>query len=1474
MGLTVLLLSIFVRFVHVDGVDCTFATSTNVLNISEDCTMKRIGDNYTRFQTNSPVFFIHGTPLWLPQKILTINDDRLRHFKVSNDTELVLVNLELVGGEINTKPNVNKGGAVLVEENSRLTAKKVNFVGNTAQRGGFAVYLKQNAIFNCTDCVFSGNKWRSKASTNNDLFGTIGGGEIGGLYLRNCHFIDNVAWNEQGGAIGVKLYRLGSGQGPRDNEGVVLENCIFQNNRARIGGAVYFGHASKAIVKNCTFFNNNATSGDGGGIFIDNGVSHGSPFRIEKSLFESNSALEGNGGAIAMTRTSLILNLSPEGPKSEIKYEPMLVNDCRFDKNVANSSGGALFMKVPNYDKFEPGQAVELNNSVFKSNFAMGSNGGGAVRMSRENKNAGLELKILHSRLESNAAVGGSGGSVSLACAAGEFRFSEFLNNRAGEDGGSEIDVQDSELLIYESTLTSINNEGGYEVIKSDKEFTLVDVHLLPLLGWKNYSMVAKCSSKTRLPCTTFGDYSQCVDNTVEIFDSVGVRCGCPSPGCSVQLRPDFPKSINLTGSVDHSSILGPYNLKEGADGIRYSLQLSSPPEEPVKVCADITSTPRASSLKINVLPRCVNFITGTENVVITVNSTDDRIDALVDHQDFVIIHYVVKNESDFFYAALADNVTVVVRVLDENEAGVTTSGDLTISSIESSDFLLLELRSKPLFPVIVDCTVEHADVYRLDVVDETYVGYSSHQGLRYIVYNDTAWWNPMKIKVHLRPDVLPPLSAKLTVEFQSDGDSKYNNLPNITKQIKWESSPPEVEHVSVDRHDATLVKIRWTAPGTRWSNDSRFVLKLQTIKLNEETDTETVTTIWTEPITVRLKAPLYMVQPSLRMKYDDKNGKWGLKYDWKNVKMASECKKDFYLDVSSSNPNNWKCQDCPIDKIPGDSQFNCEGCRTWEDVALRKGFWRPDKNHTWFYPCLSSRACLGEQPEEDFNLARYEENVFEWSFLQKYSSCFSAARTINNLSVSITRKETCNETAGHKQLCHVGGKKRRCRLCATCMEGYVRSGSKCNKCNIAGSIAYFIGCLLMFCICFAAMIRLRAKSRNRKFLKSRSSTERNILLSYFQVHMIIRGIPIQWPKAMDYVVEAHAALSGAGLSETSHIDCLFGSAMASSEVLYTKQLTLLITFTVLGIATALSVRFRICRPKVGQVGRRKGLDCEDHFVVAFSYLLYMFYPSLTRITLLGMKCIKVEAGTPYLHADLEEECWKGRHLHQVLFVMVPLLLVFVVGMPLYGLVLATRDVKRGDEYSRAYRYGAFFGALKTSRRWWQVWVAYWKCSLILCITFSETEYTAIQMVLLLLAIMMSSVILFSPYDTTLLSKNSRKLNKSYSLGQLMTVSMVGCFLSAWVGLFFMNSENQGEGPASILMTFILVYHGMFSIAGMLRNAYLIKVEKSTRRSDLMHLQLPRVRSVMMNPMKVQQTTPKKKQKQRGMHNNRTASDL
>ena len=113
------------------------------------------------------------------------------------------------------------------------------------------------------------------------------------------------------------------------NGSPMIANCIFKNNMAHDGGAIYNfsnkGESSPSIV-NCQFVDNSATS-DGGAIFNDGRFGGVSNPNIENCIFRNN---QGNyGGAI--------FNHGAEGESS-----PYLTQ-CAFNDNEAYNKGANMY---------------------------------------------------------------------------------------------------------------------------------------------------------------------------------------------------------------------------------------------------------------------------------------------------------------------------------------------------------------------------------------------------------------------------------------------------------------------------------------------------------------------------------------------------------------------------------------------------------------------------------------------------------------------------------------------------------------------------------------------------------------------------------------------------------------------------------------------------------------------------------------------------------------------------------------------------------------------------------------------------------------------------------------------------------------------------------------------------------------------------------------------------------------------------
>ncbi len=109
------------------------------------------------------------------------------------------------------------------------------------------------------------------------------------------------AWGTIGSAnrAGGAIFNDGSGKGGRST--VNVKNCVFLENYAEEGGAIFNnGHEGEAVLEldNCTFVSNRAGKG-GGGIFSNNDLGLGK-IEIKKCKFVKNEAPF--GGAVFITQ--------------------------------------------------------------------------------------------------------------------------------------------------------------------------------------------------------------------------------------------------------------------------------------------------------------------------------------------------------------------------------------------------------------------------------------------------------------------------------------------------------------------------------------------------------------------------------------------------------------------------------------------------------------------------------------------------------------------------------------------------------------------------------------------------------------------------------------------------------------------------------------------------------------------------------------------------------------------------------------------------------------------------------------------------------------------------------------------------------------------------------------------------------------------------------------------------------------------
>ena len=81
---------------------------------------------------------------------------------------------------------------------------------------------------------------------------------------------------------------------------------------------------------------------------------------------------------------------------------------------------------------------------------------------------------------------------------------------------------------------------------------------------------------------------------------------------------------------------------------------------------------------------------------------------------------------------------------------------------------------------------------------------------------------------------------------------------------------------------------------------------------------------------------------------------------------------------------------------------------------------------------------------------------------------------------------------------------------------------------------------------------------------------------------------------------------------------------------------------------------------------KRKGCSLLKRWtVICMITVVYFFHPNITRSALGLLFCSKID-GVFYLEADLDQQCWVGKHYSLALKVGLPIIALWVISLPLF----------------------------------------------------------------------------------------------------------------------------------------------------------------------------------------------------------------
>ena len=365
--------------------------------------------------------------------------------------------------------------------------KTIKAAVNTLKDNGTVIiapgtYNEGNIVVNKSITIRGSTKTEVKVDgTNNGIVFNISGN----VKIQNMSIINGKG--EKGGAI----YN-------DHNNTLTIVDCIFQDNNAKYGGAIFtYGTCS---VNNCEFIRNNAEN-EGGAInsnfksnltvikseFNDNNalsaaaIFSGSECKIAESSFNKNIAQQSGGalynfGKLNITTTSFISNnaLFSDGGAIVNKYinntSPVSIDNCNFNQNHASTSGAINNLGICDVTNSQltgnmadsyggsiaSAYKLTVKNTTFANNEASKTGGGiansGTIDLEKNTFTGNIATeggaittygasKINYNKFTNNTAKS-NGGAISNNFNGNntdpslEINYNEFTNNKATETGG------------------------------------------------------------------------------------------------------------------------------------------------------------------------------------------------------------------------------------------------------------------------------------------------------------------------------------------------------------------------------------------------------------------------------------------------------------------------------------------------------------------------------------------------------------------------------------------------------------------------------------------------------------------------------------------------------------------------------------------------------------------------------------------------------------------------------------------------------------------------------------------------------------------------------------------------------------------------------------------------------------------------------------------------------------------------------
>ncbi|CAI2360244.1 unnamed protein product [Moneuplotes crassus] len=344
--------------------------------------------------------------------------------------------------------------------------------------------------------------------------------------------------------------------------------------------------------------------------------------------------------------------------------------------------------------------------------------------------------------------------------------------------------------------------------------------------------------------------------------------------------------------------------------------------------------------------------------------------------------------------------------------------------------------------------------------------------------------------------------------------------------------------------------------------------------------------------------------------------------------------------------------------------------CPGKEKIQLYPGYWRNTRNSTEIKECLKSNACKG-------------------GFLSN---------------------------ATHPVECAEGYTGNLCSKCIVNEDAkYARTGDfECSKCPepVFNAIRVIGTGLLVFAfLCYLIIINIR------KTKESNLSVLFRILTNYIQIVSTSISLTGDYPNSITTFFSFTDEIGSSSETFLS-FDCFVEDyeikGPFDSNSIFKLFLMGLLPIILFSLVALLMIIFKAIRPS-----RIKSI--ERNFVIGFISILFLLHPTMTEQSFGLFRCVEIDKGVSKVRVDMDIECYSARHLKYCLTIAGPIILIWVISLPVIALILLIKYANKPGENKVKIYFLILIQGLNKSSFYWEFVNTARKISVIITFPFNTT---------------------------------------------------------------------------------------------------------------------------------------------------------